>query len=146
VAHRLGVHRHTVRRWLALYAAGGLAAVLATYIPTGKPVALAPAVLASLKQTLHRLEGVASDGGLATIRREMGHFGVTAVFHVEFEKRAYRQTGRWPKTSVFGAFSLDPTKPSIAHQNSSVFDTPMPTFLFGAHRANPAKTLFGYTI
>ena len=30
---------------------------------------------------------------MATIRREMGHFGVTAVFHVEFEKLAYRQTG-----------------------------------------------------
>jgi hypothetical protein len=39
---------------------------------------------------------------MATIPREMGHFGVTAVFHVEFEKIAYRQTGCWPKTSVFG--------------------------------------------
>jgi hypothetical protein len=39
---------------------------------------------------------------MATIRRKMGHFGVTAVFHVEFEKRAYRQTGRWPETKVIG--------------------------------------------
>jgi hypothetical protein len=39
---------------------------------------------------------------MATIRRKMGRFGVTAVFHVEFEKAAYRQMGRWPKTSVFG--------------------------------------------
>jgi hypothetical protein len=39
---------------------------------------------------------------MATIPREMGHFGVTAVFHVEFEKIAYRQTGRWLKTEVFG--------------------------------------------
>ena len=39
---------------------------------------------------------------MATIRRKMGHFNGTAVFHVEFEKIAYRQTGRWPKTSVFG--------------------------------------------
>jgi hypothetical protein len=39
---------------------------------------------------------------MATIRREMDHFGVTVIVHVEFEKIAYRQTGRWPKTSVFG--------------------------------------------
>jgi hypothetical protein len=39
---------------------------------------------------------------MATIRRKMGHFGVTAVFHVEFEKIAYQQTGRWPKIEVFG--------------------------------------------
>jgi hypothetical protein len=39
---------------------------------------------------------------MATIRRKMGHFGVTVVFHVEFEKIAYRQTGRWPKTELFG--------------------------------------------
>jgi hypothetical protein len=39
---------------------------------------------------------------MATICRELGHFGVTAVFHMEFEKMAYRQTGHWPKTSVFG--------------------------------------------
>jgi hypothetical protein len=43
---------------------------------------------------------------MATIRRKMGHFGVTAVVHVEFEKTAYQQTGRWPQTVVFGQ-SLD---------------------------------------
>ena len=47
VAQLLGVHRHTIGRWLAIYAAGGLQALLDTYIPTGKPVSLAPAVLAS---------------------------------------------------------------------------------------------------
>ena len=40
--------------------AGGLEALLATYIPPGKPVSLAPAVLASLEQVLHRPEGFAS--------------------------------------------------------------------------------------
>jgi transposase len=60
VAARLGVHRHTIGRWLALYAAGGLEALLATYIPKGKPVSLAPAVLASLEQILRRPEGLAS--------------------------------------------------------------------------------------
>jgi transposase len=60
VARLLGVHRNTIGRWLAIYAAGGLAALLATYIPAGKPVSLAPAVLASLEQALHRPAGFAS--------------------------------------------------------------------------------------
>ena len=64
VAHLLGVHRNTVGRWLALYAAGGLAALLATYIPAGKPVSLAPDVLASLEQALRRPEGFASYAAL----------------------------------------------------------------------------------
>jgi transposase len=64
VAHLLGVHRNTVGRWLALYAAGGLAALLATYIPAGKPVSLAPDVLASLAQALRRPEGFASYAAL----------------------------------------------------------------------------------
>ena len=60
VAPRLGVHRNTIGRWLAIYAAGGLDALLATYVPAGKPVSLAPAVLASLEQALHGREGFAS--------------------------------------------------------------------------------------
>jgi transposase len=60
VAQLLGVHRNTIGRWLALYAAGGLAALLATYVPAGKPVSLAPDVLASLEQVLRRPEGFAS--------------------------------------------------------------------------------------
>lgn len=60
VAALLGVHRNTIGRWLALYAAGGLDALLATYVPAGKPISLAPAVLASLEQALRRPEGFAS--------------------------------------------------------------------------------------
>ena len=60
VACLLGVHRNTISRWLALYAAGGLDALLATYVLAGKPVSLTPAVLASLEQALHRPEGFAS--------------------------------------------------------------------------------------
>jgi transposase len=60
VARLLGIHRNTIGRWLARYAAGGLDALLATYVPTGTPVSLAPAVLASLEQALHRPEGFAS--------------------------------------------------------------------------------------
>jgi len=35
VARLLGVHRHTIRQWLAVYAAGGLPAWLATDVPRG---------------------------------------------------------------------------------------------------------------
>jgi transposase len=41
VARLLGVHRNTISRWLARYATGGLDALLATYVPAGKPVSLA---------------------------------------------------------------------------------------------------------
>jgi transposase len=64
VARLLGVHRHTIGRWLAIDAAGGLEALLQTYVPAGQPVSLAPAVLASLEQALHRPEGFASDEAL----------------------------------------------------------------------------------
>jgi Homeodomain-like domain len=60
VARLLGGHRHTLSRWLALYATGGLDAWLATSIPTGKPVSLAPAGLARLEQARRRPEGFAS--------------------------------------------------------------------------------------
>lgn len=60
VARLLGVHRNTVSRWLAVYAASGLEALLATYIPMGKPVSLGPAVLAGLEQAVRRPAGFAS--------------------------------------------------------------------------------------
>jgi transposase len=60
VASLLGVHRNTIGRWLALYAARGLDALLATYVPAGKPVSLAPAVLTRIEQALRRPEGFAS--------------------------------------------------------------------------------------
>jgi transposase len=73
VARLLGIHRNTVGRWLARYAAGGLDALLATYVPTGKPVSLAPEVLASLEQALHRAEGFASYEALRQwVRRTHG--------------------------------------------------------------------------
>jgi transposase len=60
VVSLLGVHRNTIGRWLALYAARGLDTLLATYVPTGKTVSLALAVLARLEQALRRPEGFAS--------------------------------------------------------------------------------------
>jgi transposase len=73
VAQLLGVHRNTIGRWLAIYAAGGLQALLDTYIPTGKPVSLAPAVLASLQGALRRPEGFVSYEALRQwVRRTHG--------------------------------------------------------------------------
>jgi transposase len=73
VAHLWGVHRNTIGRWLALYAARGLHASLETYVPAGKPVSLAPAVLASLEEAIHRPEGFASYEALRQwVRRTPG--------------------------------------------------------------------------
>ena len=73
VARLLGVHRNTISHWLAVYATGGLAALLATYAPPGKPVSLAPEVLASLEQALRRPEGFASYEALRQwVRRTHG--------------------------------------------------------------------------
>jgi transposase len=60
VARLLCIHRNTISRWLAVYAAGGLDALLATYVPAGNLVSLAPAVLTSLEQALYRPGGFAS--------------------------------------------------------------------------------------
>jgi hypothetical protein len=73
VARLRGMPRNTISRRLAIYAAGGLAALLATYIPLGKPVSLTPAVLASLDQALRRPEGFASYEALRQwVRRTHG--------------------------------------------------------------------------
>ncbi len=60
VAQLRGVHRHTIGHWLAIYEAGGLAALLDVYVPAGKPVSLPSDVLASLEQALRRPAGLAS--------------------------------------------------------------------------------------
>jgi transposase len=73
VAQLLGVHRNTIGRWLASYAAGGLPALLAIYVPAGKAVSLAPAILASLEEALRRPEGFASYEALRQwVRRTHG--------------------------------------------------------------------------
>jgi transposase len=60
VAQLLGVHRNTIGHWLALYEAGGLDALLALYVPAGKPLSLPPNVLAALEQALRQPSGFAS--------------------------------------------------------------------------------------
>jgi transposase len=59
VAQLLGVHRHTIGHWLALYAAGGLDTLRALYVPAGKPLSLPPAVLAAIEQALRQPAGFA---------------------------------------------------------------------------------------
>jgi Homeodomain-like domain len=60
VAQLLGLPRNTVGHWLALYEAGGLAALLALYVPAGKPLSLPPDVLAAIAQALRQPPGFAS--------------------------------------------------------------------------------------
>jgi transposase len=60
VAQLLGVHRNTIGHWLVLYESGGLDALLALYVPAGKPVSLPPDVLAALEQVLRQPAGFAS--------------------------------------------------------------------------------------
>jgi hypothetical protein len=73
VAHLLGGHRDPIGRRLARSLAGGLKALRAIYVPAGKPVSLAPAVLARLEQALRRPEGFASYEALRPwVRRTHG--------------------------------------------------------------------------
>jgi hypothetical protein len=60
VAQLLGVHRQTSGHGLALYDAGGLAALLELDVPAGTPLSLSPAVLAAIAQALQRPAGLAS--------------------------------------------------------------------------------------
>jgi hypothetical protein len=59
-AQLVGVHRTTTGHWLALYKTGGLEALLALYVPAGKPLSLPPDVLAAIEQALRQPAGFAS--------------------------------------------------------------------------------------
>jgi transposase len=61
VARRLGVSRHTVGRWLAAYAAGGVARMLTMAKAPGNTPLVPPAVRQALTQRLAQPEGFASD-------------------------------------------------------------------------------------
>ena len=60
VAALLGVDRNTVGRWLAQYQRGGLAALLAIYVPAGKRPALSADQRAQLQQAFQPPHGFAS--------------------------------------------------------------------------------------
>jgi len=60
VAQLLGVPRNPIGHWLARYAAGGLEALLALYVPAGTPLSLSPEGLAAIEPALRQPSGFAS--------------------------------------------------------------------------------------
>jgi transposase len=76
VAQLLGVHHNTIGHWLALYESGGLEAWLAMSVPAGKPVSLAPEVLASIAQALRAPAGFASYEALRQWVKQTHHVEV----------------------------------------------------------------------
>ena len=76
VAQLLGVHRNTIGHWLAAYEAGGLEALLALYVPAGKPLSLPPEVLAAMAQALQRPAGFASYEALRQWVKQTHHLDV----------------------------------------------------------------------
>jgi hypothetical protein len=60
VAQLLGIHRNTIGHWLTLSAIGGLEALLAVYVPAGKPLSRPRDVLEALEQALRQPHGFAS--------------------------------------------------------------------------------------
>lgn len=76
VARLLGVHRNTIGHWLARYEAGGLEALLALYVPAGKPLSLPPDVLAALEQVLRQPTGFASYVALRQWIKQTHHLDV----------------------------------------------------------------------
>ena len=76
VAQLLGIPRNTVGHWLALYEAGGLAALLALYVPAGKPLSLPPSVLAAIEQALRQPTGFASYEALRQWVKQTHHLEV----------------------------------------------------------------------
>lgn len=61
-ARLLGVDRNTIASWLDTYQQGGLAALLAVYIPAGKRNPLTSAQLTHLQQALAQPHGFATYG------------------------------------------------------------------------------------
>ena len=81
VATLLGVSRGTVARWLTTYAQGGLPALLAIYVPTGRAPALSADQLTQVHAALDRPDGFASYGAVQqwitdTLGVSMGYHAV----------------------------------------------------------------------
>jgi transposase len=92
VAQLLGVHRNTIGHWLARYEAGGLDALLALYVPAGKPLSLPPEVLAALEQALRQPAGFASYEALRqwvkqTQHREVNYHTLYTIVRTRFKTK-----------------------------------------------------------
>ncbi len=73
LAQLLAVHRHTIKAWLALYEAGGLAALLSINKAPGKRSALSPLVLHQLQERLAQVQGFASYGEIQQYLAQSHH-------------------------------------------------------------------------
>jgi transposase len=92
VATLLGLDRNTIGRWLTQYRDGGLAALLAVYVPAGKRPALTPDQLAHLRQRLTQPDGFASYGEIqqwiaTTFGVQMGYHAVHTLVHDKLRAR-----------------------------------------------------------
>jgi transposase len=92
LAPLLGRNRSTISSWLSLYEHGGLDALLAIYIPQGKPPALSPDQLDHLKQRLEQPDGFASYGEVQqwiadTFGVQMGYHAVHTLVHDKLNAR-----------------------------------------------------------
>lgn len=91
-AQLVGVHRHTIGHWLALYKAGGLEALLALDVPAGKPLSLPPDVLAASEQALRRAAGFASYEALRqwvqqTYHRDVNYHTLYTIVRTKFKTK-----------------------------------------------------------
>jgi transposase len=92
VAQLLGVHRNTIGHWLTLYEVGGLGALLARYVPAGKPLSLPPDVLAAIEQALQQPAGFASYEALRqwvqrTYHREVNYHTLYTIIRTKFKAK-----------------------------------------------------------
>jgi putative transposase len=92
VAQLLGVHRKTIGHWLTLYEAGGLGALLARYVPAGKPLSLPLDVLAAIEQALRQPAGFASYEALRqwvqqTYHREVNYHTLYTIIRTKFKAK-----------------------------------------------------------
>ncbi len=92
VAALLGLDRNTIGRWLTQYRDGGLAALLAVYVPAGKRPALTPDQLTQLRQRLQQPDGFASYGAIqqwiaTTFGVQMGYHAVHTLVHDKLRAR-----------------------------------------------------------
>lgn len=92
VAQLLGVHRNTIGHWLAIYETGGLEALLAVYVPAGKPISLPQEVLDALEQALRQPRGVASYEALRqwvkqTQHREVNYHTLYTIVRTRFKTK-----------------------------------------------------------
>jgi transposase len=89
-ARLLGGHRNSIGCWLTRYETGGLRALLARYLPAGKPLSLSPAGLAAVVQALQQPAGFASyealrQRGQQTSHREVNYRTLYTIIHTKFK-------------------------------------------------------------